>query len=157
MLFMNNSRMRIKSAIAFVAVCSGLLMGVAAEAARKPNIILIMTDDQGYGQLGCQGHPWLETPHIDALYKESISFSNFHMSPTCAPSRAALLTGNVPFKNGVTHTGGARARLALSAVTLPQYLKQAGYTSGIFGKWHLGLEEKYQPGARGFDEVFVHG
>ena len=68
-----------------------------------------------------------------------------------------MLTGNVPFKNGVTHTGGARARLALSAVTLPQYLKKAGYTSGIFGKWHLGLEEKYQPGARGFDEVFVHG
>ena len=132
-------------------------MGVAAEAARKPNIILIMTDDQGYGQLGCQGHPWLETPHIDALYKESISFSNFHMSPTCAPSRAALLTGNVPFKNGVTHTGGARSRMALSAVTLPQYLKPVGYTSGIFGKWHLGLEEKYQPGARGFDEVFVHG
>ena len=123
----------------------------------KPNIIVVLTDDQGYGQLGCQGHPWLATPHIDALRLESIAFEDFHMSPTCSPSRAALLTGNVPFKNGVTHTGGARSRLALSAVTLPEYLKQAGYTSGIFGKWHLGLESAYQPEARGFDEVFIHG
>ena len=138
-------------ALSSASVASASLKG------RRPNIILIMTDDQGYGQLGCQGHPWLETPHIDAIHRESTSFLDFHMSPTCSPSRAALLTGNVPFKNGVTHTGGARARLALSAVTLPQYLKKAGYTSGIFGKWHLGLEEKYQPGARGFDEVFVHG
>jgi arylsulfatase A-like enzyme len=138
---------------------AGSLFGGASaeEAGRRPNIILVMTDDQGYGQLGCEGHPWLATPNIDALYQESTSFSDFHMSPTCAPSRAALLTGNVPFKSGVTHTGGARARMALSAVTLPQYLKPAGYTSGIFGKWHLGVEEKYQPGARGFDEVFVHG
>ncbi len=116
-----------------------------------------MTDDQGYGQLGCQGHPWLETPHLDALHAESLSFTSFYVSPTCSPTRAALMTGNVPFKGGVTHTTGARHRLALSAVTLPQYLKKAGYTSGIFGKWHLGLEEEYQPGARGFDEVFVHG
>ena len=123
----------------------------------KPNIIVVLTDDQGYGQLGCQGPPWLETPHIDALSRESVVFDDFHMSPTCSPSRAAILTGNVPFKSGVTHTGGARARLALSAVTLPQYLKQSGYTSGIFGKWHLGVEEAYQPGSRGFDEVFVHG
>ena len=151
----NISRIRMK--VLCAAVCAVLSTGMAAEAARQPNIILIMTDDQGDGQLGCQGHPWLETPNIDALYQESTSFSDFHMSPTCSPSRAALLTGNVPFKGGVTHTGGARARLALSAVTLPQYLKQAGYTSGIFGKWHLGLEEEYQPGARGFDEVFVHG
>ena len=142
--------------IGAVAIVMRVIAASAAMPA-QPNIILIMTDDQGYGQLACQGHPWLDTPHLDALHKESTSFSDFHMSPTCSPSRAALLTGNVPFKNGVTHTGGARARMALSAVTLPQYLKQAGYTSGIFGKWHLGLEEKYQPGARGFDEVFVHG
>ncbi len=124
---------------------------------RRPNIIVVLTDDQGYGQLGCQQHPWLETPNIDQLYQESTSFSDFHMSPTCTPSRSALLSGNVPFKNGITHTGGARARMALSVVTLPQILKKSGYISGIFGKWHLGLEEKYQPGARGFDETFVHG
>ena len=128
-----------------------------ALAGKKPNIIVILTDDQGFGQLGCQGHPWLETPNIDTLCAQSTTFSAFHVSPTCSPTRSALLTGNVPFKNGVTHTGGARSRLALSAVTLPQYLKKAGYISGIFGKWHLGLEEEYQPQARGFDEVFVHG
>ncbi|WDE97202.1 arylsulfatase [Lentisphaera profundi] len=123
----------------------------------KPNIILILTDDQGKGQLGCQGHPWLETPNIDKLFSESTYFSDFHMSPTCAPSRAALLTGNVPFKNGVTHTGGARARMTLDVQTLPEILKGTGYTTGIFGKWHLGYEEAYQPGSRGFDEVFIHG
>ena len=123
----------------------------------RPNIILILTDDQGYGQLGCQGSPWLETPNIDSLYAESTSFSDFHVSPTCSPTRSALMTGNVPFRNGVTHTGGARSRVALSAIMMPQILKKAGYTSGIFGKWHLGLEEKYHPNARGFDETFVHG
>jgi arylsulfatase A-like enzyme len=126
-------------------------------AGSKPNIILVMTDDQGYGQLGCQGHPWLETPNIDKLCEQSTVFTDFHVSPTCSPTRAALLTGNVPFKNGVTHTVEPRNRMALSAVTIPQYLKKVGYTSGIFGKWHLGLEEQYQPGARGFDEVFIHG
>jgi arylsulfatase A-like enzyme len=142
--------------LSLCAVCTARAASGSLQGS-KPNIIVVLTDDQGYGQLGCQGQPWLETPNIDALYRESTAFEDFHMSPTCSPSRAALLTGNLPFKNGVTHTGGARSRLALSAVTLPQYLKSAGYTSGIFGKWHLGLEEAYQPGARGFDEVFIHG
>ena len=88
---MNNSRMRIKSAIAFVAVCSGLLMGVAAEAARKPNIILIMTDDQGYGQLGCQGHPWLETPqHRCPLQGEYLFFGLSYEPDLCAVPRGAV-------------------------------------------------------------------
>ena len=123
----------------------------------KPNIIFVLTDDQGRGQLGCEGHPWLETPHIDQLFKESTYFSDFHMSPTCTPSRAALMTGNHPFRNGVTHTGGARARMTLKAETLPGVFKELGYTTGIFGKWHLGYEETYQPQSRGFDEVFIHG
>ena len=144
-------------ALAGMAAAHFCHASVGELAGSKPNIVLVMTDDQGDGQLGCQGHPWLETPNIDKLCKQSTVFIDFHVSPTCSPTRAALLTGNVPFKNGVTHTVKARHRLARSAVTLPQYLKQAGYTSGIFGKWHLGLEEPYQPGARGFDEVFVHG
>ena len=123
----------------------------------KPNIIFILTDDQGKGQLGCEGHPWLETPYIDKLFSESSYFSDFHMSPTCTPSRAALMTGNYPFRNGVTHTGGARARMTLKIETLPEALKSLGYTTGIFGKWHLGYEEVYQPHSRGFDEVFIHG
>lgn len=124
---------------------------------KKPNIILVITDDQGYGQMGRHGHPWIETPNLDSLYDKSTMFSAFHVSPTCAPTRAALMTGNVPFKNGITHTILERERMALSAVTLPQMLKKAGYTSGIFGKWHLGDEKEYQPESRGFDEVFIHG
>ncbi|MCE9556402.1 MAG: arylsulfatase [Planctomycetes bacterium] len=122
-----------------------------------PNIILILTDDQGYGDLGCHGNPHLKTPEIDRMYGESVRLTNFHVSPTCAPTRSALMTGRHEFRNGVTHTVAERERMTLSATTLPQVLKSAGYVTGIFGKWHLGDEDAYQPGRRGFDEVFIHG
>ena len=125
--------------------------------AKKPNIILVITDDQGYGPIGRHGHPWIRTPHLDKLYDTSTRFTRFMVSPTCAPTRAALMTGRHPMKNGVTHTILERERMTLKATTLPQVLKQAGYTSGIFGKWHLGDEEPYQPHKRGFDEAFIHG
>lgn len=141
--------------IAAVLVAAGMSQAEAAE--KKPNIILIMTDDQGYGDLGCHGNPHLKTPNLDRLQKESVRFTDFHVSPTCAPTRSALLTGRHEFKNGVSHTINERERLTLKATTLPQVLKKAGYTTGIFGKWHLGDEDEYQPGRRGFDEVFIHG
>ena len=84
-------------------------------------------------------------------------FTDFHVSPTCAPTRAALITGRHEFRNGVTHTIFERERLTLKATTLAQVLQGAGYTTGIFGKWHLGDEAEYQPNRRGFDEVFIHG
>ncbi len=123
----------------------------------KPNIILLITDDQGYAPVGRHGHPWIKTPNLDALYDKSLRFDRFHVAPTCAPTRSALMSGRHPMKNGVTHTILERERMALSTVTLPQVLKTAGYTSGIFGKWHLGDEEEYQPHTRGFDEAFIHG
>lgn len=123
----------------------------------RPNIVLVMTDDQGYGDLSCHGHPFLQTPNIDRLYRQSIRFRNFHVSPTCAPTRSALLTGRAPFKNGVTHTVLERERLTLQATTIAQVLKSAGYTTGVFGKWHLGDADPYQPSRRGFDETFIHG
>jgi arylsulfatase len=126
-------------------------------AAPRPNIIFILTDDQGYGDISAHGNPVLQTPHLDRLRGESVRFTNFFVSPTCAPTRSALLTGRHEFRNGVTHTILERERLALSAMTLPQGLQTAGYATGIFGKWHLGDEPEYQPGRRGFDEVFVHG
>lgn len=128
----------------------------AAEAS-APNIVLVMTDDQGYPPIGRLGHPWIETPHLDALYDKSLRFTRFLVSPTCSPTRSALMTGRHPMRNGVTHTILERERLTLDAVTLPQVLKTAGYTSGIFGKWHLGDEEPYQPHRRGFHEAFIHG
>jgi arylsulfatase A-like enzyme len=128
-----------------------------AEQTRQPNILLVMTDDQGYGDLACHGNPLIQTPHIDAFYKQAVRFTDFHVSPTCSPTRSALMTGRHEFKNGVTHTINERERLTLLAFTLAQLLKSAGYTTGIFGKWHLGDEADHQPNRRGFDEVFIHG
>lgn len=130
-------------------------LGIAAPP--RPNIVLIITDDQGYGDLSCHGNPILQTPRLDRLAAESLRWTNFHVSPTCAPTRSALLTGRHEFKNGVTHTIYERERLTLSAITLPQVLAQAGYATGIFGKWHLGDEDPYQPTQRGFQEAVIHG
>ncbi|MDA0834657.1 MAG: arylsulfatase [Planctomycetota bacterium] len=137
--------------------CHFSLSSFAAETPPRPNIILIMTDDQGYAPLGRHGHPWIKTPHLDRLYDQSTRLTRFLVSPTCSPTRSALMTGRHPMRNGVTHTILERERLTLNATTLPQVLKQAGYTTGIFGKWHLGDEEPYQPHNRGFDETFIHG
>ncbi|HEY2952696.1 MAG TPA: arylsulfatase, partial [Verrucomicrobiae bacterium] len=130
---------------------------LARPAPARPNIILVMTDDQGYGDLGCTGNPVVQTPNIDAFARQSVRFTDFHVSPTCAPTRAALMTGRHEFKNGVTHTINERERMTLQATTIAQVLKKAGYTTGIFGKWHLGDEAEYQPGRRGFDESLIHG
>ena len=123
----------------------------------KPNIVLMITDDQGYGPIGKHGNPWIKTPNLDKLHGQSTRFERFLVSPTCSPTRAALMSGRHPMKNGITHTILERERMALSTVTLPQVLSKAGYVSGIFGKWHLGDEEPYQPHKRGFDEAFIHG
>ena len=123
----------------------------------KPNIILVMTDDQGYGPVGKHGNTWIKTPALDKMYDESTRFTRFLVAPTCAPTRSALMTGRHPMRNGVTHTILERERMTLKATILPQILKQGGYTSGIFGKWHLGDEAPYQPRNRGFDKEFIHG
>lgn len=124
---------------------------------KRPNIILVMTDDQGLGDLSCMGNKDLQTPHIDQLYKLSTRFTDFHVSPTCAPTRSAIMSGRHEFRNGVTHTIKERERMALSTTTFPKLLHKSGYATGIFGKWHLGDEDAYQPYNRGFSEVFIHG
>lgn len=144
--------------LVWLALLPGLLSAESPRlAGRRPNIVLVMTDDQGYGDLSCHGNTVLKTPHLDRLHRQSVRFTDFHVSPTCSPTRSALMTGRHEFKNGVTHTIFERERLRLDAITLPQLLRQGGYTTGIFGKWHLGDEDAYQPGNRGFDEVFIHG
>lgn len=139
-----------------------LLAGLAAPAfadlaGSKPNVVVIITDDQGYPAVGAHGHPWLQTPNLDRFHDESTRFTRFLVAPTCSPTRSSLMTGRHPEKNGITHTILERERMTLDATTLPQALKAVGYTSGIFGKWHLGDEAEYQPDHRGFDEVFIHG
>ena len=157
--------MKNEQLIQIIVLCTGLLFlcGIQAMAqdgslkGSKPNIILVMTDDQGYGDMGCHGHPYLKTPNLDKLHSQSTRFTDFHASPTCAPTRAALMSGRAAFKNGVTHTVLERDRMTLKATTIAQVLKGAGYATGIFGKWHLGDEDPYQPHNRGFDETFIHG
>ncbi len=135
------------------------MLAVAAEplAGKRPNVIFILTDDQGYGDFSCLGNPVLKTPNMDRLHAEGVRFRDFYVSPTCAPTRSSLMSGKHEFKNGVCHTINERERMSLKTYTLAQSLKSAGYATGIFGKWHLGDEDAYQPGQRGFDEVFIHG
>ena len=156
--------MRISFAFAIAFSSCLVLAAVVARAAagdplagKRPNIILILIDDQGYGDAGCTGNPILKTPNIDRLYNEGVRFSDFHVSPTCSPSRCAIMTGRHEFHSGVTHTINERERMSLGATTIAQVLKSAGYATGIFGKWHLGDEDAYQPDRRGFDKVFIHG
>ncbi len=147
----------------WLSICVTLIVmvrdAIAAEglSGRRPNIIFVLTDDQGYGDLSCHGNPILKTPNIDRLHREGVRFTDFMVSPTCSPTRSALMTGRHEFKNGVTHTILERERLTLSATTLAQVLKSAGYSTGIFGKWHLGDEPERWPSRRGFDEMFIHG
>ncbi|QDT08262.1 arylsulfatase [Planctomycetes bacterium K23_9] len=139
-----------------VGACAGFAQAETIDGSR-PNIVLVMTDDQGMGDLSCMGNEVVKTPHIDHFYKQSTRFTDFQVSPTCAPTRAAIMSGRAPFKNGVTHTIMQRERMAPSTFTMPQALQSAGYKTGIFGKWHLGDEDAYLPGSRGFDEVLIHG
>ncbi len=150
-----NTLSRLLVVAVLAVICSS---SVAADlAGTKPNVILVITDDQGYGPVGRHGHPWLRTPNLDTLHDTSTRFTRFLVSPTCSPTRSAIMTGRHPLKNGITHTILERERMTLDATTLPQVLKGVGYSSGIFGKWHLGDEHEYQPDQRGFDEVFIHG
>lgn len=123
----------------------------------RPNIIVVMTDDQGMGDLSCLGNPILKTPHVDKFYEQSTRFTDFHVSPACAPTRAAIMSGRHEFRVGITHTVMMRERMDLKAYTLPQALQSAGYETGIFGKWHLGDDEPYLPHNRGFSESLIHG
>ncbi|MCP5552214.1 MAG: arylsulfatase [Akkermansiaceae bacterium] len=143
--------------VASLALTGPTSLDAAPLAGTKPNIILIMPDDMGWGDMGIHGNPLIQTPNLNRLKGESLSFTDFHVSPTCAPTRSAIMSGRHEFRNGVTHTIFERERMSLDTITLPSVLKTAGYSTGIFGKWHLGDEAEYQPDQRGFDEVYIHG
>ena len=122
-----------------------------------PNIVFILTDNQGYHELGCHGHETVKTPRIDAFSEECVDFTNFHAPPFCSPSRGLLLTGEYALRSGVHDTIGGVSILHKDKKTLANYLGDAGYRTGIFGKWHLGTSYPYAPRYRGFQEAFVHG
>jgi arylsulfatase A-like enzyme len=128
---------------------------VAAQSVGRPNILLILTDDQGYGDLGVHDNPKIKTPNLDKLARESVRLKCFYVSPVCAPTRASLLTGRYNFRTGVVDTYLGRALMRPGEGTLAQMLRAAGYRTGIFGKWHLGDNAPLRPVDRGFEEALV--
>lgn len=154
--------MNVEHVIAKILLAATVSVGlVQAESApvkgSRPNIILVMTDDQGMGDLSCMGNEVVKTPNIDRFYEQSTRFTDYQVSPTCAPTRAAILSGQAPFKVGVTHTIYQRELMSLDTFTVAQALKSAGYATSLFGKWHLGDDVPHLPQSRGFDEVLMHG
>jgi arylsulfatase A-like enzyme len=124
---------------------------------KKPNIVFVLTDDQGSGDLGCLGNPVIETPHLDKFYKESVRLTNYHVGPTCAPTRSGLISGHYSNSTGVWHTVGGRSLLRGNEVSIANVFNENGYATGLFGKWHLGDNYPYRPQDRGFQEVITHG
>ncbi|MBM4001517.1 MAG: arylsulfatase [Planctomycetes bacterium] len=136
------------------------LVSTAAQsrgAEDRPNVILIMTDDQGYGELACHGNPVVRTPNLDRLYAESIRFSDFHVAPMCTPTRGQLLTGVDCLRNGAMNVSSGRTLLRREFPTIADMLRSAGYATAQFGKWHLGDNYPYRPRDRGFDESVWYG
>ena len=121
-----------------------------------PNVIIIITDDQGHGDFGFHGNPVLQTPHLDAMARNSARLENFYVSPVCAPTRASLMTGRYNYRTRVVDTYIGRAMMEPEEVTLAERLSDAGYNTGIFGKWHLGDSYPMRPIDQGFKESLVH-
>jgi len=119
-----------------------------------PNVILIVTDDQGWGDLSFTGNENIRTPNIDSLAYKGASFTNFYVSPVCSPTRAELLTGRYHPRSGVYGTSAGGERMDLDETTLADVFKRAGYATGIFGKWHLGEPEQSWPQNRGFEHFY---
>lgn len=119
----------------------------------KKNVIVIVTDDQGYGDLSIHNNPWLETPNYDMLCNDGVSLESFHTDPLCAPARAGFMTGRYSFGAGVISTINGRYYLRQGVPTIAESFKEGGYATAIFGKWHLGDSYPYRPHDRGFDEA----
>jgi arylsulfatase A-like enzyme len=129
---------------------------IAAAAERRPNVILIMTDDQGWGDVGFHDNPRIETPNLDALAKQSLELTRFYVCPVCSPTRASLMTGRYNYRTGAIDTYLGRSTMVAEEVTLAEMLADAGYKTAIFGKWHLGDNYPSRAMDQGFGESFVH-
>lgn len=147
--------MHISSTIGGLAI---LALAVSSlRAAERPNVVLIMTDDQGYGDLACHGNKEIKTPNLDKFHAESVRLTNYHVDPTCSPTRSALMTGRYSSRTGVWHTIQGRSLMHPDEFTLAEVFSQAGYATGVFGKWHLGDNFPCRAQDQGFQEVLVHG
>ncbi len=140
-----------------VAVIAGLLVASPLHAADRPNVILVMTDDQGYGDLSVHGNPVLETPNLDRLHSQSVRFTDFHVAPMCTPTRGQLLTGRDAMDNGATFVCLGRSMMRGTLPTMADIFAASDYRTGLFGKWHLGDSHPHRPLDRGFQTVVRHG
>ena len=149
----------VPSWIAFTALLLLVCSPVQATQANsgRPNIVLVMIDDMGYGDLSCHGSPFIATPHLDQLHSSSIRLTDFHVAPMCSPTRGQLLTGLDAMRNGSTIVAGSRMMVRQDVPMLPAHLAAAGYATGIFGKWHLGENYPHRPQDRGFQQVLTFG
>ncbi len=139
-----------------VLLCGFVFEGVLAQVERKPNVILIITDDQGYGEIAAHGNPVIKTPNLDQLHGESVRLTDFHVDPTCSPTRAALMTGRYSTRTGVWHTINGRSLMNPKELTLAEVFKANGYDTAMVGKWHLGDNYPCRPQDQGFDHVIQH-
>lgn len=128
-----------------------------AAPAGPPNVVLVITDDQGYGDLSAHGNTRLKTPHLDRLHAQSARLTDFHVDPTCSPTRAALMTGRYSTRTGVWHTIMGRSLMASAEVTLAETFAAGGYGTALFGKWHLGDNFPLRPQDQGFQTCLFHG
>ncbi len=135
---------------------TAVLLATSVGLAAQPNVIIVFTDDQGYGDLSCHGNPILETPHLDRLHSESVRFSNFHVAPVCTPSRGELMTGLYAMRNKAGMVPAGRNLMRRDIVTMPEVFAANGYATGLFGKWHLGDTYPHRPMDRGFQRVVWH-
>lgn len=138
----------------FLFICFLLL--VSAVKAETPNIILMITDDQGYGDFGARGNHIIETPNIDAMAGRSFEMTRFYVNAVCSPTRASLMTGRSSYRTGVTDTWKGRSTMRTEEFTIAEMLKTKGYSTGLFGKWHLGDNYPCRPIDQGFDESLYH-
>ena len=148
--------MKIESIMRVMFVFLFLVAGAMSSEAGTPNIVLVLTDDQGYGDLGRSGNPDIVTPHIDAFAENAVVFNTFLCSPVCSPTRSSIMTGRYNYRTQIVDTFKGRSVMNTEELTLAEILKENGYKTGIFGKWHLGDNYPSRPQDQGFDEVLVH-
>jgi len=158
------SRRAFLKRVSLLMICAGGLSLIAGtlnlscshRTDERPNIILIVTDDQGYGDIGYHGNNALRTPQMDKIAEESTEFTSFYAAPVCAPTRASLMTGRYNYRTGVIHTSRGGAKMHGDEITLAEILANTGYRTGIFGKWHLGDNYPMRAMDQGFQESLVH-
>lgn len=138
--------------VATPALLLAAVLSAFAAPVKPPNVIVVMTDDQGYPELSAHGNPVLQTPHLDRLRSRALRLADFHVAPMCTPTRGQFLTGLDAARNGAINVSSGRTLLRAGLPTMASLLKQSGYRTGLFGKWHLGDTYPYRPGDRGFEE-----